>query len=278
MTSDTPLFSVIIPTCNRNAELSKALNLLSPSSQKVDPSIYEVIVSDDGTNAAELSNSFPWVKFISGPKTGPASNRNNGAKVALGKWLMFLDDDCLPDKNIINAYKSKIHESEVLEGAVLQDRKRRSLSESAPINITGGYLWSCNMAVLKSTFDRIGGFCEEFHYAAMEDVEFRIRLIKAGLSPIFVKEAAVVHPWREHPGVKYANAHKESTLKLFILHPDERKRLTPAYYIKALLRGVIFSTVPGLFLYRGRGFKNALLLHKYNLDMALTLLTGKDQN
>src|SRR5665213_3286620 len=102
-------FSVIIPTCNRNDLLRKCLDLLAPSNQTIDN--YEIIVTDDSKDGIAkdlIKQDYPWVCWVEGPKRGPAANRNNGAKTANGDWLVFIDDDCLPDKNVLNCYKNGI--------------------------------------------------------------------------------------------------------------------------------------------------------------------------
>lgn len=272
-----PLISVIVPTANRPNELSKCLDSLSPSAQSIDAASYEVIVTDDGNLDSDIRDKFPWAIFTLGPKRGAASNRNSGAKIAKGSWLVFIDDDCIADPKLLKAYEERIGESEVLEGKVSAERERVSLLDAAPINETGGYLWSCNMAIEKKLFNELEGFCELFPYPAMEDIEFRCRLKKRGISPLFVPSAKVTHPWRDHPGASYCKAHKESTLILLALHPEEKKNISASYFIKAFVRGLIYSTIPGFFKFRGRGIKNALRLNLYNLDMALTLLLRREK-
>src|SRR5580692_11754168 len=100
-------FSVIIPTFERTEDLSQVLNNLAPGAQTLSSDQYEVIVSDDGkqVRAEELiQQKFPWVKYVRGPQVGPAANRNTGAKIASGEWLVFTDDDCVLDANWLAAY------------------------------------------------------------------------------------------------------------------------------------------------------------------------------
>src|SRR5260221_10177556 len=106
------LISVIIPTCNRNDLLGKCLEKLQYGIQNLSMDEYEVIVSDDGIgNAAKefIATSFPWAKWVEGPKRGPAANRNNGAKHAEGEWLVFVDDDVIPDNLLLQNYLKSIN-------------------------------------------------------------------------------------------------------------------------------------------------------------------------
>jgi GT2 family glycosyltransferase len=194
-------FSVIIPTCSRNESLTKCLDCLLPETQEMGMNSYEIIVTDDGkeNQAMDLiEEKYPWVKWVEGPKRGPAANRNNGAKYAKGEWLLFTDDDCLPAKNWIKAYLNSIKDNSqkfVFEGYTNADRPKKRFDEEAPINITGGNLWSCNFCIEKNFFFKVGGFDENFPYAAMEDIDFMIRVNK--LEKIeFIESAVVIHPWR----------------------------------------------------------------------------------
>jgi GT2 family glycosyltransferase len=206
----TMFLSVIIPTCNRNDLLRKCLDNLIPDFQTLDSSKYEIIVSDDSKLNDEieiLKQEYPFVHFIEGTKRGPASNRNFGAKNAKGNWLIFIDDDCIPDKEILVNYYNEIIKGIYtgIEGYINADREQERLDEQAPVNLTGGYFWSCNIAVSKNVFDSIGGFDEGFPFPALEDTDFYQRL-KLVAKTTFLENAKVVHPWRR--AVKWNNYKK----------------------------------------------------------------------
>ena len=100
MTASAKLISVVIPTRDRNEQLARCLDRLAPCAQSLSHDQYEVIVSDDSAHAAArelLFDRYPWVRWTGGPRRGPAANRNAGARVARGEWLVFTDDDCLPE-------------------------------------------------------------------------------------------------------------------------------------------------------------------------------------
>jgi glycosyltransferase involved in cell wall biosynthesis len=194
------MLSVIIPTCNRIDMLSKCLNLIAPdlTLQNID---YEVIVSDDGkADCAKeiIEKHYNFAKWVKGPQKGPASNRNNGVKHSKGEWLVFIDDDCLPQNNWLSSYAAAIQKYKtklVFEGRTDADRPRERFDEEAPINLNGDNLWSCNFAIKREFFLQLGGFDESFPFAAMEDIDFHLRA-KALTDIIFIPEAFVVHPWR----------------------------------------------------------------------------------
>jgi GT2 family glycosyltransferase len=162
-----------------------------------------VIVSDDGKNneaKALIEKNYPWVKWAEGPKQGPAANRNNGVKQSGGSWLVFTDDDCLPDNNWLMAYaKANINfpDCHAFEGAIIPDDWNLLEKDMAecPVNIKGGCFWSANIMISKKLFSAIGGFDEQFKIAAQEDQDLQIQVLKkTGI--VFIKDSMVVHPVR----------------------------------------------------------------------------------
>lgn len=194
-------FSVVIPTCNRPDMLAACLGRLAPGRTTFAAADYEVVVTDDGVRpSAEklIAETFPWAKWSRGPRRGIAANRNAGAALARGEWIAFLDDDCLPEPGWLEAYaRAAQHQPElaVLEGRTISGVERMGALEIAPVNETGGMLWSCNLAIRADTFRQVGGFDEELG-SNLEDVDLRLRLKHAGAETLFVSAAAVVHPPR----------------------------------------------------------------------------------
>lgn len=291
-------FSVVIPTYHRNEDLAKCLDCLAPGKQRggvivddddltdgktspsedsaqasqskpaeanptadAEPFRYEVIVSDDGresTAEAIMAERFPWARWVQGPQRGPAANRNNGAKQAKGEWLVFTDDDCLPQAKWLKAYFDNSSETNVLEGKTIADRPRQRLDEEAPTNETGGYLWSCNFAIRKILFHRIKGFDESFPDAAMEDVEFRTRLTDHHVELHFVEKALVVHPYRKTRSNKLVKLRHLSYLNFKDLRGEKITRKDAYAYFFRGFRSMIKVTIPGCIKYKGRGFTVAL--------------------
>ncbi|MBD2308309.1 glycosyltransferase [Chroococcidiopsis sp. FACHB-1243] len=272
-----PLFSVIIPTYQRNDLLAKCLYCLAPDIQTLPFEQYEVIVTDDGSEVTAkqmICERFPWVKWVSGSHKGPAANRNNGAKYASGEWLVFTDDDCLPDPQWLAAYAQAMITQRsylVFEGRTYVDRPRRSLAETSPINETGGYLWSCNFAVQKQLFESLSGFDERFPYAAMEDVDFRLRLVKSGYKFSFVKAASVCHPWRAKGGWNKIKQHRESTFIYLSIHAEEWVKINSMYYFLFALRSFVNQTFPAILRFNLNGINEAFLEHFAYLQMSVLL-------
>lgn len=193
------MISVVIPTCNRNELLARCLERLVPGAQTLNADQYEVVVTDDSSNdgAERLIHSrFPSVRWVRGPRRGPAANRNNGARAARGDWNAFTDDDCIPDACWLKELAAAIEPGvQVYEGKT-ECRDGLGALDEAPVNLTGGKLWSCNLMVARKVFDAVDGFDEGFPFAACEDMDLQNRLNKLGLQCKFVPRASVDHPPR----------------------------------------------------------------------------------
>lgn len=229
------LFSVIIPTCQRNETLILCLERLSPDSQKLSSHQFEVIVTDDGPNEDAKSlirKRFPWVKYTIGHRKGPAANRNNGARIASGKWLVFTDDDCLPDANWLQAFSVAINEHsscKAFEGAILPDNWSLLKIDMAecPVNKDGGCFWSANIMVEKELFWQVSGFDECFKIAAQEDQDLKIRLERL-TSILFIPASIVTHPVRIvklHDRITMIEKQSYNWVKFIRKHYKEKQRV-----------------------------------------------------
>lgn len=245
------MLSVIIPTCNRNDLLALCLDHLDPSMQTLNFDQYEVIITDDGKNQQAkqlIKEIYPWAKWVAGPQKGPAANRNYGAKNAKGEWLIFIDDDCLPVKQILEVYHHALLNYQhilVFEGCIKADREQRSLAEESPVNETGGYLWSCNFMINKQLFlNDLYGFDEKFPYAAMEDVDLDYRINQNNIKKFFLKDALVIHPWRIQKHMYQITMKRfMSTLYFLKKHPEKKKEINSKYYLTAFYNSLIKDTL-----------------------------------
>jgi GT2 family glycosyltransferase len=260
--SENHFFSVVIPTYERLGDLKICLDSLSYQNQFDAPS-YEIIVSDDSNSDNSkilIEKNFPHVLWGAGKKIGPAGNRNAGVDRANGKWIVFLDDDCIAQDNYLSAYARAIDKNpdvKVFEGRIFADRPRKTWAEGCPENEHGGMLWTSNLCVERSLFIEIGKFDEIFKIA-YEDVEFAHRLKQNKIQSIFVPEAAVCHPWRSlRKGGKNwkTKGYQIESLLLFLeKHKDAQDELgRPALYLKNFIRIISKNLFYCLFKLRGRG-------------------------
>jgi GT2 family glycosyltransferase len=194
-------FTVIIPTCGRKS-LIKCLEKVQLAINEIKPVKCQVIVTDDKASVRtkiNVRNLNSDILYIVGPQKGPAANRNKGAKYAKGNWLIFTDDDCLPDlywmSEIQNVIKNTGEETIALEGSILPVGDASADMADCPVNNNGGCFWSANIAVRRKIFEEVKGFDENFPIAAFEDTDLFLRLQEKG-NIEFLKNAKVFHPVR----------------------------------------------------------------------------------
>ncbi|MDA9962745.1 glycosyltransferase [Opitutales bacterium] len=256
-------FSIVIPTFERPEDLRTCLDSLSQENQR-DAPIYELIVTDDSKSdfcKNVVLKDFPDAKWGKGKQNGPAGNRNAGVSRAKGKWIIFIDDDCIAQKDYIAAYADAIYRNPsiyVFEGKIFAERKRMTWSEGCPENENGGMLWTSNLCVKKSVFTDLSGLDERF-LVSYEDVDFAYRLKKEKYDYVFVREAAVCHPWRSLRKKSYKNWKKSwhdiSSLLIFCeKHNYENKEYSKSrIYLKNLLRIITKDLYNCIFHLKTRG-------------------------
>jgi glycosyltransferase involved in cell wall biosynthesis len=211
------LFSVIIPTFNRSDEIQELIRSLSKQTLSFEK--FEVIVIDDGSSDNTLSlvdqfkNSLSLrISAYRQDHKGPGPERNFGMKLARGKYFIFIDSDCIADKNWLYEYEKALSKKDVAgfggPDRVLNDflpiQKAIDYSMTSFLT-TGGirghskkklskyYPISFNMGVRADIVDKIGGMGKLRHG---QDIEFSNRIISTGEPVIKVEKAIVYHKRR----------------------------------------------------------------------------------
>jgi GT2 family glycosyltransferase len=160
----------------------------------------EILVSDDGRTYGSrqlLASRFSNVRWLQGPRRGPAANRNHASRYATGDWLAFVDDDCVPDRNWVNEIAKRIAGTDVIEGRTVCPTKTNHPFEEVVENETGNVFWTCNLAIRRDLFEALGGFDEDFLEPGGEDLEFAWRIKRKRLSVRFASDMIVYHPARK---------------------------------------------------------------------------------
>ncbi|ABG58165.1 glycosyltransferase family 2 protein [Cytophaga hutchinsonii] len=257
--------SVIIPTCNRSNLLIHCLSALYVNVLSINNRFEcEVIVTDDSSDEETktlIQQQYTWVKWVKGPRKGPAANRNNGVKNADGDWYLFIDDDCLPDTEILTEYYNAISanpEMRAFEGRIYVDGPKKSFLHESPINETGGFFWSCNICIQKDLFYQLKGFDEQFPFAAMEDVDLFRRLRQITDKHAFLFNASVVHPWRLNRNLIKTTLKRHASQEYYIQkHPEEAKRLNAMRHFRYFVKNNLYL-VTHAWKYRFSGFGTLL--------------------
>jgi glycosyltransferase involved in cell wall biosynthesis len=214
--------SVVIPTRGRASILESTLRTLS--AQRIPEGGFEVIVVLDGADEASLallerqSSAFP-VPLIGHLQehAGPAAARNAGVARARGDIVLFLGDDTAPANADLVLRHADLHagtpSSYAVLGQVVPD-----WAEGGPTPLAGWlersgrqfdfgrlspgpvppsrYFYTAHVSLDRVFLGSTGGFEERFPFAAVEDIEFGVRLEDAGLHLDYHPELVVVH---NHP-------------------------------------------------------------------------------
>jgi len=272
---ELPRVTVVIPTRDRVDALRDCLGRITPLVD-AHPEC-EIIVSDDGdatATRAMLAERFPTVHVVQGPSRGPAANRNYGAGKGKGDLIVFLDDDCIPETNIVEVYQWAARDNpsiDVFEGRITTQGKMSSFADTAPENETGGFLWSCNFAIRRTLFDRLHGFDERYPFAAMEDVDLRVRL-KALTSMKFLPDARVWHPIQHRAGWRTVKHGALSVLLYLHIHGREKTGNSLGGFLRSALR---IPYKGAIRYFKGERLKDAghlVRVSRANLQLALMML------
>jgi GT2 family glycosyltransferase len=196
------VIDIVIPCAGRVNDLLRLLASLERHCEANLPQVASITATDDRHDPSlgvQIAQCHPSVHYVAGPSRGPAANRNNGARQGTAEWILFLDDDCYLEADLLAAYGACIADqpgTDVFEGAIHQVGERPNGNHHAPINTMGGFLWSCNMLMRRRAFEAIGGFDERFPFACLEDCDLMERLRLAAVPMHFAEHAVVLHPWR----------------------------------------------------------------------------------
>ncbi|ORY40718.1 hypothetical protein BCR33DRAFT_357335 [Rhizoclosmatium globosum] len=233
--TDKPLVSVVLVHHNRHQLLKQAISSLYAQTYKN----FEVIIVDDGSSdPVSLSYvrelSWKWweqkgwkVLFETNRYLGAA--RNTGARAAVGKYVLFLDDDDYSKPHHIETLiKVAINtEADVVTGGhdVFNGRQRPSFGNSnsryIPIGnaILPGMLQNVfgdsAMMVRRDYFVDLGGFSEDYG-VGFEDYEFLARSATKNHNIQAVPES--LH-WYRHHGKTMSTSTNLKANQLRMLRP-----------------------------------------------------------
>lgn len=215
-----PLVSLVIVNHNGIEFVDACLRSIFESSY----GNFEVIFVDNGSTdksleyAKENFGSDRRINFVENRASlGPAVGRNRGAKLAKGKYLIFLDNDTKVEKNFISEL-TKVLEPDNSIGA--GQAKLLRMGTDNLYDCAGDYLGplgfliersrgskdtgqfdyitdilsakSAASIIRKELFDRIGGFDEDY-YMYLEETDLSWRVWLSGYRVVFIPGARVYH-------------------------------------------------------------------------------------
>lgn len=143
----------------------------------------------------------PVTTVVQSRGVGPAGARNRGWRTARYGWVVFLDDDVLPQPDWFAALATDLAVPAQVGGVqgrvtVPAPVGRRPTDWERSTSGLATALWiTADMAYRRAVLAAVGGFDERFPHAYREDVEFAYRVRQAGWQ-LLVGQRRVTHPVR----------------------------------------------------------------------------------
>lgn len=256
-------YSFIIPVYNRPDEVDELLESLTKQTVRD----FEVVVVEDGSSVPCRAIADKYadrldIHYYDKENSGPGQTRNYGVERAAGKYMLILDSDCILPENYLAAVEAELH-GEAADAFGGPDRAHDSFTNvQKAINYamtsfftTGGirggkkkldkfYPRSFNMGIRKEVYQSLGGF-SKMRFG--EDIDFSIRIFKAGYRCRLFPEAWVWHKRRTDLKKFFKQVHNSgiARINLYKKYPESLK---PVHLLPALFTsGIAFLLLASLF-------------------------------
>jgi peptidoglycan/xylan/chitin deacetylase (PgdA/CDA1 family)/GT2 family glycosyltransferase len=202
--------SVVIASHNRRQKLRRCLDSLAAQSQ--DPSSFEVVVADDGsddgtaTMAGELRMPYP-LRVLRLQKGGKSAALNAAIAADLAPVCLFIDDDVVASPGLVAGHLAAHREDPRTLGigpltqppASARDwfprahasAWNRRYEELEGRDLDWPECYGGNFSAPLDSLREVGGFATDI--PAIEDIELGYRLCAAGCLPRYLPEAGGVH-------------------------------------------------------------------------------------
>ena len=243
-------YSFIIPVYNRPDEVDELLDSLTRQTLRD----FEVVVVEDGSAipCREVVSKYAGrltVHYYNKENSGPGQTRNYGVERANGEYMLILDSDCILPEDYLEEVEAELRakKADAFGGP---DRAHRSFTDvQKAINYamtsfftTGGirggkkkldkfYPRSFNMGIRKDVYQALGGF-SKMRFG--EDIDFSIRIFKAGYACRLFPEAWVWHKRRTDLKKFFKQVHNSgiARINLYMKYPESLKlvHMLPAVF------------------------------------------------
>jgi GT2 family glycosyltransferase len=251
---NTCVYSFVILSFNSEQYIEKCLSSINQAIKEIKQNA-EIFVIDNGSNdgSMELINNYQFCEFINykviqfSYNTGTTYSRNEALRKATGNYIVILDSDAYINGEVLHVLSNYLSENDlcglVVPKLIYPDGRyqlsvdrfpslirkiqrylflKKIESKAQECEITDvDYAISAFWMLPKSTIDKVGYLDENIFYSP-EDVDYCIRIWKAGLSITYNPSATVIHDAQEisrAKGLKLFNLFSFSHLKgLFYLY------------------------------------------------------------
>jgi glycosyltransferase involved in cell wall biosynthesis len=245
----TPQLSIVIATHNRRDLLRTCL--MSLDRQTTPPTSFEVVVVLDGCTDGsdeivdELALGFR-LSAVQQPLTGAPTARNAGAAHALGRILLFIDDDEEAARGLVAGHLDghARHQRAACFGMIdrrvppnadrfariraAQGREHNEHLRERPFTYLDGY--GGNVSVTREAFDEVGGYAVDLRRE--NDFDFAYRLHRVGVELVFLPDAVVTeyrtNDWRQQ--LTDSEMRGSISVELYRRHPPMIEQMELARY------------------------------------------------
>lgn len=193
--SDIPEVSIVVPAFNESYGIRRCLEAICRGTYRD----FELIVVDDAssddTRERVARCMDPRVCLLANStNVGPAHSRNRGVEVSRGRYILFVDADCLPVSDWVEQAVAALQQTGVcaVEGAVRYEISAPHLWQKVPLNpfynldsgdaltVANRDYANGNLGVARECFDRAGGFNADRYPNGREDTDLGLRLSRLG--------------------------------------------------------------------------------------------------
>jgi glycosyltransferase involved in cell wall biosynthesis len=204
--------SVVVPNYNSENVMADLLEALESQTFRD----FELVIVDDGSTDNCLKviedhkkSSGMKVTVLRQDHAGPAKARNLGVENAKSDIVVFVDSDCVPEKDWLSEMIKPFRDKEIaaVQGTYKTHNKDRLIARYVGYEIDYrhekmksregvDWLGTFSAACRKEAFFRVGGFDTVFRTANAEDPELAFKIRKMGYRIVFNPKAVVAH---RHP-------------------------------------------------------------------------------
>ncbi|MBM3127936.1 MAG: glycosyltransferase [Chloroflexi bacterium] len=203
MTDDRRTISIVIPAYRAQGTIGACLDALRGQTA---PDDEVIVVADDESRETVRALGEPRGARVLTPNRGAAAARNLGAADARGEIVLFLDADCVPERNWVRAMLAPFADPEIVGACGMKQTKQRGIIPRF-IQIEFDYRYDNERALphidfidsgtagyRRAIFLEQGGFDSRLSDA--EDTDLSYRLAERGYKMAFASDAIVYH---HHP-------------------------------------------------------------------------------
>ena len=179
--------SVIIPAFNEEKLIGESIERIQTGIGEVfeDGFKWELILVDNAStdNTASIAKEL-GAEVVLESIHQISRVRNAGARIATGRFLLFIDADSYPPIELLKEVEENLTVKNLLGAGTTVDVQggrrwsKLQMERLNPFMRLFSYTWGAFILCRRDVFEEVGGFSEDLF--ALEEIEFVRRLIKSG--------------------------------------------------------------------------------------------------